>query len=254
MILNLDDQNENKDCAAPVITDDIIKKSKAWSMISKSSFYTPEMDEILGFAKKYYELEHDWYTKNEKILNEESVKFMNHHKSTNFRILHLISKNILEANSVSENFYALEDYVSTLIEEQEASKDFEEGIYNVLLHSKKVKNNSSDFFASYKNQLYNSLSPDQKISAKEWMSVYHKAEAQLANHNYNSVSAGLKKVYATANEIAEICNSDKELSAFTLSGNFVWCINWFFNEKNSFKTSDAVLRRLQNDALLSFSK
>lgn len=256
MILNLDDQNETGESSGPVITGEAIKKSKSWQLIARSSFYTAEMDEILDTAITYYRTEHAWYRDRTSLLHTAAIRFMNHHKSTNFRILHLLSRNVLEQAASPASFTDLEDYVSLLIEEREAADDSSGQVYNIISHSLATHNGSSAaFLSAYKQELLEALNPEQRSAAEAWYALYLEAEKYLAEEtSYEPLHTSLKKIYTAAKAIADQCLADEELSAFTLDGHFKWGIRAFFREQSSFSSSDPILRRLQQDALLSLTK
>jgi geranylgeranyl pyrophosphate synthase/uncharacterized protein with NAD-binding domain and iron-sulfur cluster len=256
MILNLDDQNETGERSGPVITGEAIEKSNSWQLIARSSFYTAEMDEILDTAISYYRMEHEWRRNKTPLLHSAAIRFMNHNKSTNFRILHLLSRNALERAAPHASFSDLEDYVSLLIEEREAAADSSGQIYNIISHSLATHNGSSAaFLSAYKKELQEELGPEQRSAAEEWFALYLKAEKYLATEAAQKpLHTSLKKIYAAAKAIADQCLADDDLSAFTLDGHFQWGIRQFFQEQNPFKSSDPILRRLQQDALLSLTK
>lgn len=181
---------------------------------------------------------------------------MNHNKSTNFRILHLLSRNVLERAASQASFSDLEDYVSLLIEEREAAGDSSGQVYNIISHSLATHNGSSAaFLSAYKKELLKALGPEQRSAAEEWFALYLKAEKYLATEPApEPLHTSLRKIYAGAKAIADQCLANEELSAFTLDGHFKWGVRQFFQEQTPFKSSDPILRRLQQDALLSLTK
>ncbi len=265
MIINVDNLNEDKEKIASILTRESIKNSKSWQLISKSSFYSPLMDEILDNAIEYFNLEKKWYqSKNQDIKNsnnlftEELVTKMNHYKSTNFRILHILSQNICGENenkklSIYDDYYldaqVIEDYVSMRIEEFEYEHDKQEEKYNVFLHSQKLENQA--FFAEHKQALYDKLTFAEIQMAANWYQVYISANNLQNSFDDTSIKIDLKKVYFIAREIAITCMQDQDLSEFTLNGKFKWCINTFFDKVFSQKANDTILKRLQKDAMQS---
>lgn len=264
MIINVDNINEDKNEKISVLTKEAIKSSKSWQFISKSSFYSPLMDEILDNAIEYFNLEKKWYQSdnqvNNELFTEEFLTKMNHYKSTNFRILHILSQNICGNKpqttlSIYDNYYldaqVIEDYVSLRIEEFEQEKDNQEEKYNVFLHAQKLENQV--FFEEHKQALYDRLTFAEIQMAANWYQVYISSSNISTNLNDISAKMDLKKVYSIAKEIAFACNLDEDLSEMTLKGKFKWCINKFFEKVITQKMNDVILTRLQKDVILSLS-
>ncbi len=260
MIINVDNLNENQDELTSILTKEDIKNSKSWQLISKGSFYSPLMDEILGNAIEYFNLEKKWYQsekqENNELFTEEFLTKMNHYKSTNFRILHILSQNICgDENQTTKNIYddyyldaqTIEDYVSMKIEEFEQNQDKQEEKYNIFLHAQKLENQA--FFEEHKQALYDRLTFAEIQIAANWYQVYTSASEIQASFDDVSIKTDLKKVYFTAREIATTCMLDKDLSEFTLNGKFKWCINKFFEKVFSQKANDTILKRLQKDTM-----
>lgn len=252
MIINVDNENENIESSTSILDWKSVKNSKTWSLISKSSFYSAEMDNILDDAIQYYQLEKRWFSSDIELNKFEYLEKMNHFKSTNFRILHLLSKNILEKDREIIETEVLEDYVSTLIEEFETKFDDISLSYNTFHHAKRINSNKK-LFDDFKTELNSKLNIEQKKIAQNWYEYYKKTFIFKPQQNDESIECNLKKLYTKAHEISIICKSDKDISEFTIEGNFKWCINKFFTNIQVEKSKDSIFRRLQSDALISMS-
>jgi geranylgeranyl pyrophosphate synthase len=253
MIFNVDNENENSaERDEPVITRAKVEKSKMWQIIRNSGFYTDEMDQIYDDALVYYQQEFDWYKGN--IGDDDTLTNLNHLKSTNFRIMHILSKNILEKPANQNDYLALEDYVSLAIEFNEQQADAITEVYNVYEHFKKLHPQAGkEVFVAYQDQLKQKLSSEQLQIASEWLAVYQKGSA-LAIEEDSKVAASFRKIYITGRAITELCLGDADLAAFTLQGNFKWCVGKFKQEQKNIISSDAVFRKLQNNVLSKLSE
>jgi geranylgeranyl diphosphate synthase type 3 len=251
MIMNIDNKNEEKEVDAPIITLERLKSSKSWKLISKSSFYSSEMEFILESALEYYHLERLWYDRPESVNDLESVLKMNHFKSTNFRILSILSKNI-HGSGYLQSLENLEDYVSLTIEEAESVEDNLVGAYNVYNHFLQVTK-SDAYFQSKKSELCDGLNTLELDIAQNWLNIYLSSSKFRSNKNPKR-QISQSNIYAISRIIAVQCIHDPELSEFTLHGNFKWCINRYFEDISKITNEDSILRRLQTDMVLSLNK
>ena len=252
MIINVDNENEDVETTASILDWNIIKKSKTWGIISKSSFYSPKMDSILEDAIHYYQLEKRWFLGDKDLNTREYMEKMNHFKSTNFRILHLLSKNICERERELIFTEDMEDYASTMIEEMETAFDEMSQSYNTFHHANRI-DSSNVAFVALKERLSSRLNQEQKQMAQNWFEFYKNTFEFKPQSSNETIECGLKRLYASAQEISIVCKSDEDMADFTLQGNFKWCINKFFTNIHVEKSKDQIYRRLQSDALLSMS-
>lgn len=253
-VFQVDDENETHHRAAPSLTHETFRQSAFWKMVFNSSLCTPDVSGALDEAVEFFRLEQEWYRQPEKMLDIPTLKFMTRCKSICYRLHHFMSRNVLEEMPVNTSYDILEDYISLCTEEMQAADDAANGIYNVLLHSQAIDNGQLNLFTTYKEELAAQLTPEQLLMAAEWVSVHRKAIAYQAAGNTSFISLGISALYACARKIADKCAADEELADFTLKGNFSWCVNMFFDQSAGFGTSDNILRKLQQETMLSLQK
>ncbi|MEM7153874.1 MAG: FAD-dependent oxidoreductase [Myxococcota bacterium] len=251
MIFNVDDANElGAENDAPAITRESVERSKVWTLIRSSGFYSDEMTEIYERALDYYRHEFEWYRG--EAGDSARLEQMNHLKSTNYRIMHLLSANVLERPSAAEDYGDLEDYVSLRIEQAECPQDTTDGVYNILRHCRQLFGEGAEqVYREQLDRLASRLSPEQRARADKWLEVYGKSSRVPADAT--AVDVSFQKIYAKAREIAEGCRADPALADFTLEGNFKWCVDKFQAQRKNPLSSDAIFRRLQNDLLAKMS-
>lgn len=251
MVFNVDDENElSAQRDAPVITRESVEQSKIWQLIRSSGFYTDEMTTIYDQALQYYKHEFEWYKGT--VGDVAVLEKMNHLKSTNFRIMHILAANVLDDSGPPTSYAGLEDYVSSRIELEESRNDAEGGVYNVFTHcSQLFPHDPERAYADYVDALATELSTAQMDMAAKWLRIYKKGSEVPTDDT--SVEVSFQRVYATGRDIANICMGDPALADFTLAGNFKWCIDRFTQENKNPLSSDAVFRKLQNNVLARMS-
>ncbi|MBW1298570.1 polyprenyl synthetase family protein [Aquimarina litoralis] len=249
MVFHVDNANEEtSESNGPSITKENVEKSKIWKLIQSSGFYTDQMNKIYDQALNYYQREYEWYQG--KIGNQSVMQSMNHLKSTNFRIMQILSGNILEKSIDSSVYNNLEDYVSLLIELDEYPQDLKDGVYNIYLHMAQLSpENPKEMYDGYINALREQFSHEQIDMAEKWLFIYMKGSNIEGLDEELSVEVSFRKVYTIGRDIATMCCKDTALANFTLEGNFKWCLDKFQQENKNILSSDKVFRKLQNNML-----